>query len=114
MTVPIVAPGRASITRQGLDQALANVAAGFGEYMNNAGSVQRLATVISELTTEMLTGSPDDPTNPGFGYTSDQAYAIQLFGQMLSAALAYWSAGTAIPAQTDPTPAAHGVRFVGL
>lgn len=112
-TSPVAGPGRSSITRQQLDDALANVAAGFSEFLSNAGSAKRLAETLSSIPSATLQ-APPDATPPGFGYSSDQAFAIGLFGNLISAALAYWESGQAIPAQTAPTPAKHALTFVGL
>lgn len=109
-TPPIVGPGRSSVTREQLDAAIANVSAGLGEYLNETNSARRLAETLSSIPSNVLTA--DAPA--GFGYTADQAFAIGLLGNMLTAVLNYWGAGTAVAAQTAPTPAEHALTFVGL
>jgi len=112
-TPPIIGPGHSSVTRQQLDEAIAGVAAGLGEYLNNTNAPKRLAETIASIPSATLEAAPD-AVPPGFGYTADQAFAIGTFGNMLTTLLAWWTAGTAAASQTAPIPAEHAVKFVGL
>jgi hypothetical protein len=106
---PVTGPGRSSITRELLDQQLANVAAGFREYLSDVSPAARLAEALAGISAETLTA----PEPEGFGYTADQAYAIGLFGNMLAAGYGWWH-GQAAAAQPSPTPAEHSAKFVPL
>jgi hypothetical protein len=106
---PISGPGRSAITRDLLDQQLANVAAGFREYLSDVSPAAKLAEALASIPAATLTA----PAPDGFGYTADEAYAIGLFGQMLAAGYAWWH-GQAAPAQPSPTPAEHSAKFVPL
>lgn len=105
---PVVGPGRSSVDRQTLDTSLANVAAGLGEYLSDVSAVTRLAGTLAGITQATLEAAPPD----GFGYTTDQAYSIKLFGDQLAELLAGWE-GAAFPAH-DPSMAEHALGFVGL
>ena len=106
---PVSGPGRSAITRELLDQQLANVAAGFREYLSDVSPAARLAEALAAIPAASLIA----PAPNGFGYTDDEAYAIGLFGNMLAAGYAWWH-GQAAAAQTNPTPAEHSAKFVPL
>ena len=95
---PVVGPGRSSVDRQSLDTALANVSDGLGEALNETNAASRLAGKLAGITQATLEAAPPD----GFGYTTDQAYAIKLYGDSLTAFIAAWKDGAALPTQPLP------------
>jgi hypothetical protein len=78
-----MAAGR-DVTRQLLDQQLANVASGLRELLSPDSDAGRLARWLAQTTQETLQAPiPADTTvgPDGYGYTAEEAYSAKLFGQ---------------------------------
>lgn len=102
------------VTRQGLDQSLANIASGLREYLSEGSDASRLANWLNTTSQETLEAPlPQADTDPeGYGYTTDEAFAIKLYGDYLTQVIAAWN-GAALPA-LSPSCAEHGATFTGL
>ena len=98
-----------TVYRQQLDTTLANVASGLRNMLDEASDAGRLADWLANVTQADLEVPADQA---GFGYTTDEAYAVKLFGDYLAKLVAVWH-GASVEALT-PSMVRHAAEFTGL
>jgi|SRR5215469_14169736 len=88
------------VTKQTLDADLKTAAQALMAMLFDPGGVvqraQKFLATHDQAALEAL------PSSDGVAYTSDEAYAVGLFGNQLTALMAYVSNGTAVAAATTP------------